>query len=358
MRRALIVTLLMTACSRGSDSPPVGVVSSQPSPDTAASAVVVPQMRAPESFAIDPKGQLVYSDCEAQRIFRLTQAGRVEVLAGSGPGGFEQGGFRGDGGPAVAARLNCPSGLAYDANGNLFVADSINNRVRMIDPEGIITTVAGAGPPGLDRGGYVGDGGPATEARLEFPVGLAIDGTSNLYIADHGNDAIRKVDPAGTITTFAGTGIEGYSGDGGPSAKAQLHGPFSLAFDRLGDLFVTERENAIVRKIDPRGRISTVDASSFVEPYGLAVDGSGNLFVSDDLANVIKEIPTDGRVRTVAGVGTAGSSGDGGPAVEAELDSPFGLLVGGIGTLFIADGGNGCVRAIDDRGTITSVTCG
>jgi sugar lactone lactonase YvrE len=327
---------------------------------------------APEAFVLDPDGNVVFSDCEAQRVFRLGSDGQAAVVAGSGPQGFEGGDLDGDGGPALEARLNCPGGLAYDGSGNLFIADSVNNRVRMIDTSGVITTVAGSGPTGLDSGGYDGDGGPATKATLEFPVGVAVDPQGRLTITDKGNDVIRRVDARGTISTIAGDGVGGFSGDGGPATEAMLHSPWYLVFDRHGDLYFTDRDNHVIRRIDERGTISTIagggttDAdegsapalkASFSEPYGLAIDNEGRLFISDDLDNVVRLLD-HGTVTVVAGTGQAGSAGDGGPAIDAELRSPFGLLITPDGTLYVADGGNGCVRVIDAGGTITSAVCG
>jgi DNA-binding beta-propeller fold protein YncE len=327
---------------------------------------------APEAFAIDPDGNVVFSDCEAQRVFRLGSDGQVTVVAGSGPQGFEGGDLAGDGGPATEARFNCPSGLAYDGSGDLFVADSVNNRVRMIDPSGVITTVAGSGASGLDSGGYDGDGGPATRATLEFPVGLAFDPQGRLTITDKGNDAIRRVDARGVISTIAGTGHGGFSGDGGSAVEAQLHSPWYLAFDRHGDLYVTDLENHRIRRIDGHGVITTVAGggtlgtdqasvpalkAAFREPYGVAIDRDGRLFVSDDLDNTVRLID-HGTVTIVAGTGQAGSAGDGGPATDAQLRSPFGLLIIPDGTLYVADGGNGCVRVVDPSGIITSAVCG
>jgi hypothetical protein len=330
-------------------------------------------MRAPETFATAPNGSIVFSDCEAQRVFRLGADGTTHVIAGSGPDGFDAGRFAGDGGPATDARLNCPSGLVFDLQGNLFVADSLNNRVRMIDTHGVITTVAGSGEIGLDHGGYSGDGGPATKALMEFPYGLAFARDGNLLISDHGNDVIRMVDAAGMISTIAGTGHGGFSGDGGPATDAQLHSPWSLVVDGDGNLFVVDQENVRIREIDTHGVISTfagggsVGASgqdtsaldvAFTEPYGLALDSAGDLFVSDDLANVIQEIDTQGTVTTIAGTGEAAGAGDGGPAADAQLDTPWGVLFGDDGNLYVADSGNDCIRAIDAGGVITSAVCG
>jgi trimeric autotransporter adhesin len=329
-------------------------------------------MIAPEAFAIGPDGHVYFSDCLAQRVFRLESNGHRTVVAGSGPEGQSGGGFSGDGGPAVRARLNCPGGLAFDRQGSLYVSDALNNRVRMIDPSGTITTVAGSGSPGLNYGPMQGDGGPATKATLEFPVGIALDRSGNLYIADKGHDTIRKVTSSGVITTIAGTGVGGYSGDGGPATKAQLHGPWYLVIDPRGNLYFTERENDLVRRVDTHGMITTIAGggrapkegdggsaihASFKEAYGLARDAKGNLYVSDDLANVIRRIDAHGIISTVAGNGKRGRGGDGGPAIQAELNTPFGLVVDPVGDLLVADGGNGCVRKIDLHGTITSVVC-
>ena len=315
-------------------------------------------MIAPESFAIGPDGLVYLSDCLAQRVFRLEPDGHPTVVAGSGPEGQSGGGFSGDGGPAVNARLNCPTGLAFDERGNLYVTDALNNRVRMIDTSGSISTFAGSGPTGLNYGPMKGDGGPATKATLEFPVGIAFDRSGNLYIADKGHDAVRKVDAHGVITTIAGTGVGGYSGDGGPATKAQIHGPWYIVLDSHGDIYFTEKENDLVRKVDAHGMISTIAGdANFQEAYGLARSGAGNLYVSDDVANLIFLIDKHGVISTVAGTGKPGRAGDGGPATDAQLNMPFGLVVDPAGKLLIADGGNACVRQIGDRGTITTVAC-
>jgi sugar lactone lactonase YvrE len=369
---ALALVVVGGACSGSDTTSSVATTSPSGASASPSAGGATDRVYAPEAFAIDPDGNVVFSDCEAQRVFRLGSDGQVTVVAGSGPQGFEGGDLAGDGGPATEARFNCPSGLAYDGSGNLFVADSVNNRVRMIDTSGVITTVAGSGATGLDSGGYDGDRGPATKATLEFPVGVAIDPQGRLTITDKGNDVIRRVDAGGTISTIAGDGVGGFSGDGGPATEAMLHSPWYLVFDRHGDLYFTDRDNHVIRRIDTHGTISTIagggrtDAdggsvpalkASFSEPYGLAIDHEGRLFLSDDLDNVVRLLD-HGIVTTVAGTGQAGSSGDGGPATDAQLSSPFGLLVAPDGTLYIADGGNGCVRVVDSSGSITSAVCG
>src|SRR5262249_40977725 len=157
-------------------------------------------------------------------------------------------GFSGDGGPAIDAELNSPEGIAADNFGNLFILDKGNERIRKVDPTGIITTVAGNGTKG-----FSGDGGPAISAELNDPSRLAVDSPGNLFISDTCNDRVRKVDPTGTITTVAGNGTEGFSGDGGPATRAKLNVPVGLAVDKFGNLFIADVYNARVRKVDPTG---------------------------------------------------------------------------------------------------------
>lgn len=378
MRRSVSVAIVTGLLAlAGCTSTPTTPEPTTPEPTASVSpsashTVALEIVYAPEAVAIDSEGLVVFSDCEAQRVFRIALDGELEIAAGSGAQGLDGGDFAGDGGPATEARIDCPTGVVYDDAGNLFMADSVNNRVRMIDTDGVITTVAGSGFTGLDNGGYTGDGGPATLAELEFPVGIALDGLGRLYIADKGNDVIRRVDSDGVTSTIAGTGHGSFSGDGGPATEAELHSPWYLVFDPDGNLYFTDKDNARIRMIDTHGIISTIAGggtlgaeagnvpalkAAFAEPYGLAIDAQGRLFVSDDLDNMIRMID-GGAISTVAGTGEAGSSGEGGPAIQAQLDSPFDLFVTPNGDLYVADGGNSCVRVIDRQGTLTSVICG
>ena len=324
--------------------------SSTPTTDTPPGVVTTDAILTPEAFAMDVDGRILFSDCAAQRVFRLGADDQVEVVAGSGPAGFDAGGFAGDGGPATQARLSCPGGIAVDRAGNVFVADTLNNRVRKIDTSGVITTYAGSGETGPDTG----DGGPAGGATLDAPYGLAFDADENLYVTDPGNDVIRKIDPGGAISTVAGTGRAGFSGDGGPATGAELHTPWSIVFDRAGDLYFTDKGNGRVRMIDTGGTISTIAGDGvgnalIPDPYGLAIDSDGRLLVSDDVQAVVRRIDGDA-VTTIAGTRAVGT--------RPPLSAPSGLFMDPSGNLYVADAGNSCVRVIDPGGTITSAVCG
>jgi len=217
-------------------------------------------------------------------------------------------GFSGDGGAATATQLNYPTGVAVDDVGNIFIAEYSNNRIRKVDVAGTITTVAGDGSEG-----FSGDGGAAIAAQLRFPSGVAVDGVGNLLIAEWGNSRIRKVDAAGIITTVAGNGWSTFFGDGGPATAAR------------------------------------------VIPYGVAVDGVGNLLIADKQNNRIRKVDTGGTITTVVGNGLKGSGGDGGPATAAQLCYPAGVAVDGAGNLLIADEGNSRIRKVDAAGIITTV---
>lgn len=221
-------------------------------------------------------------------------------------------GFAGDGGQASAARLSTPYGIWVDASGTLFFADGGNNRVRKVTVGGIISTVAGSG-----TAGYSGDGGPATSARLSTPGRVVADAAGNLYISDDQNHCIRKVTPGGTISTVAGTGVSGYGGDGGAATSAKL---------------------------------------SF--PSGIALDGAGNLYICDSGNNRVRKVTAGGTISTVAGTGTAGYAGDGLSATSAKLSSPRGLALDRSGNLYIADLNNGRIRKVSTGGTISTVANG
>ena len=248
------------------------------------------------------------------------------------------GSFSGDGEPATQARLRTPLGVAVvtvDADRNVYIADAGNNRIRLVDLEGVITTFAGTG-----ERSFSGDGRPATEAQLAAPRTTAVDEGGNVYIADAGNNLIRRVDPEGVITTFAGTGEAGFSGDGGPAAEAQLDNPYGLALDSNGNVYIADRSNHRIRRVGPDGVITAfagtgdggfsgddgpATQAQLDSPPRVAVDANGNVYIADVRNNRIRRVDPEGVITTFAGTGVPGFSGDGGPAAEAELNTPQGM---------------------------------
>jgi len=319
------------------------------------------QLNSPNGVAVDSAGNLYIADINNHRIRRVHPSGVITTIAGTLSSGFS-----GDGGPAVAVRLSLPTGVAVDGTGNLFIAQSLNDRIRQVDPSGIITTIAGT-----RQKRFSGDNGPATQARLHDPFGLAADNAGNLFIADSNNDRIRRVDPSGVVTTIAGTGERGYSGDGGPAVAARLSRPAGVAVDGAGNLFIVDNWNHCVRRVTPFGTITTIAgtgawgfsgdngpavSAQLAYPQDVAVDGAGNLFIVDTRNHRIRRVDPTGAITTVVGTGERGYSGDGGPAVTARLNYPGGIAVDRAGNLLIADNWNSRIRRVDPSGTITTIT--
>lgn len=413
----------------------------------------------------DRMGNTYLSDCFNHRIRKITAAGTITTFAGTGIAGFS-----GDGGPAKNAELSFPTGIVFDREGNMLVADSGNNRIRSIKPSGIITTIAGTG-----IAGYSGDNGPAVQAELNTPWGLAVDGAGDLFLADVVNNAIRRIDAFGTITTVAGNGMAGYSGDGGPATIAELNSPRSVIVDSHGNLYIADNLNHRVRKVDARGIINTfagdggagfsgdgglateaqvgsprgllIDhnqllisggggprirsvnlqtniietlagsglgydgdgslsgalfngptgmflrpdgtllladqynarlrsitstsvstvAGSFghdnvratrgllIAPENLAIDSAGNYYIAEFGGNRIRRVDAaTGRITTIAGTGITGYDGDGGPAQQARIGIPEGVGVDESGNVFISDSGNSLIRKVDTSGIIST----
>ena len=256
-------------------------------------------------------------------------------------------GFAGDSGSAVGSQLNFPFGLAVDKSGALYIADGLNNRVRKVSG-GVITTVAGNG-----TAGFAGDNAAATSAQLNNPTGVAVDSSGNLYIADSGNNLVRKV-ANGTITTFAGNNSAGagYSGDGGTATNGQLNNPVGVAVDASGNVYIADAGNNAVRQVGG-GNIITA-AVGFTHPDGVAIDSSGNLYVADTVARRIVKY-SGGVYTTVAGTGQPAFGGDDGPGPLASLNAPMGLAVDASGNVYIADTLNGRIRKLTPSGTITTI---
>ena len=317
-------------------------------------AAVAAQLRSPYGVTPDGAGNLYIADSWNHRIRKVDAAGVITTVAGDGTSDYG-----GDGGPAVDAQLDFPVGVALDGAGNLYFADQNNHRIRKVDSAGVITTVVGDG-----EYGYSGDGGPAAAAQLGYPDGVTLDGAGNLYFADVHNLRIRKVDSAGVITTVAGNGMRGYSGDGGPAVEARLHHLGGVALDGVGNLYFTDSWNHRIRKVDAGGVITTVagdgtegyggDGGPAVEarlnePSGVALDGAGNLYFADTLNHRIRKVDARGRITTVAGGDTQGFGGDGGPAVAAHLNRPQGVALDGAGNLYIAEEFNHRIRRVEAR---------
>lgn len=260
-------------------------------------------------------------------------------------------GFSGDSGAATSAQLNLPLGLAFDSSGNLYIADSFNNRIRKVSG-GTITTVAGNG-----TGGYSGDKAAATSAELLSPAGVAVDSSGNLYIADTFNHVIREVSSSGTITTFAGNNTGGYAGDGGAATSAELDFPTGVAVDSSGNVYIADSGNRVIRQVSGGNIITLVGATSpqfFNDPTTVAVDSSGNLYISDQSGFHIMKY-SNGTLTTIAGSGNIGFSGDNGPAIDADLNEPSGVAVDANGYVYFCDTKNNRIRKIAPNGIITTI---
>ena len=277
-----------------------------------------------------------------------TVAGRTEVAA--------------EGVPATAALLRNPSDVAVDSVGSLYVAEWRGHRVRKIDPSGIVATLAGTGD-----WGYSGDGGPATEAMLNHPFAIATDHAGNVYVAERDGDRVRRIDPSGVITTFAGTGESRTRGDGGPATEAPLDRPLGVAVDPAGNVFVATSNR--IRTIDSSGIITTFAGTGrrgsagdgglavyadLADPHGIALDLAGNVYVADWNGHRIRRVDGSGIITAFAGTGDRGSDGDGGPAIEARLDHPLGVATDPAGNVYVAEDRGQRLRKIDVFGVITT----
>ncbi len=313
------------------------------------------QLNAPRGTAVDSSGNFYIADTANNAVREVAVNGTISTLLGNGSAG------------SGSSQLNGPQGVAVDSAGNVYIADTQNARVLKVSG-GSASTVAGSGTPG-----FGGDGAAATSAQLNTPIGLAVDSAGNLYIADFGNNRIRKVTSGGTISTVAGT-TQGYSGDGGAATQAQLSGPQGVAVDKQGNLYIADTLNNRLRFVSG-GTISTLAGTGvagftgdggpainaqIVNPAGVAVDASGNVYISDLSAHVRKVYP-NGPIFTIAGDGVRAYSGDGGLAINATLNGPSGLSADSKGNIYVADTSNNAVRLLQSAGagiSVSAVTSG
>ena len=314
-------------------------------------------------LAVDSAGDLFIVD-GANNVVRevVKTTGDIITVAGNGTAGY-----KGDNGPATAAELNAPNSVSVDSAGDLFISDQGNNVIReVVQATGEIITIAGNG-----TAGYKGDNGPATAAEINSPRGISIDASGDLFIADWGNNVIRElVATTGDIITVAGNGTAGYSGDNGPATSAKLNAPNFVAVDPAGNLFIGDANNNAIREVFKatgdiitfagngtagyKGDNGPATAAELNGPLGVAFDSVGDVFIADDHNDVVREVvKATGDIITVAGNGTAGYSGNNGPATAAELNDPGRIAVDSAGDLFIADRGNSVVREVAPAVTVT-----
>jgi uncharacterized protein (TIGR03437 family) len=303
-------------------------------------------------------------------VYKLDSAGNITVIAGN-----SRAGFSGDGGPAINAKLNTPGGLAFDAAGNLYIADTQNNRVRIVNPQGVINTFAGNGGTGAP--GFWGDGGAATDALIHAPVAVAVDSNGNVYIVASADNTIRKVDTNGIISIFAGEGYRGYYGDvgkvagsTGQAAVAGITSPQDMWINKDGTVLIADTGNAAIRKVATDGTITTISGTgvtgavasgddtattlTMISPFGVTADSSGNVFIAEFGTNRIRKIDTNGKITTAIGDGNQGFAGDGGPANKVQMSGPTAVAIDGSGNIYFADTRNNRVRKLSG-GNVNSI---
>lgn len=303
------------------------------------------QLYDPFGVALDASGDLYIADELNNRVRKVSLNGIITTVAGNGTAGFA-----GDGAAAVDAELHFPLNVAVDNAGNLYIGDQFNNRIRKVTPAGIISTFGGGG------NASPGDGGPATSAVLAGPSGMAIDSQGNVYVAERYGMRLRKIAPDGTLSTVAGNGTQGFSGDGGPATSAQLYLPSDVTLDPTGNLYIADSGNNKIREVSSSGTITSIAPGN--GPTGVALDHSGNLFFADRFDYLIQKITPINQVLVVAGNLAQSFSGDGGPATSAQMNLVTGIVVDSFGNLYIADELNGRVRRVSPSGVIGTLASG
>jgi sugar lactone lactonase YvrE len=316
----------------------------------------------PTGIYIDVHGAIFVAERKHHRIRKIVR-GVISTVAGNGRSGFS-----GDGILALRARLSHPGGLVGDRSGNLFFADTLNHRIRRVSLDGIVTTIAGSG-----KRGFVGDDGFAVKARLKSPTDICLDSSGALYVADFENHRIRRITPDGMITTVAGNGQAGFSGDGGLAIEASLNTPYGVEVDQQDNLYVADSKNHRIRKVSRNGIITTVagtgvagfsgdgdlaTAAQFNSPQALFITAAHDIFINDEHNHRIRKVSSSGIIETIAGNGQAAYTGDGGRATQASLNDPEDIWVDTAGNLFITDGDNHRIRKVDTQGIITTIAGG
>jgi sugar lactone lactonase YvrE len=311
------------------------------------------------SVAVDPNGNVYVSDAASNTIRKINTANTISTVAGTfvGFNVVDPHPYAGDGGLAYASHLNVPLAVAVDASGNIYISDTGNNVIRKVDANGEINTIIGTGEQGSS-----GDNGPALAASIHDPNGIAVDASRNIYFADTDNHTIRKVTTSGQISTIAGTtGQAGYTGDNGDAASAKLDSPNGIAIANDGTIYFSDH-NSVIRRISTSGKITTIAGTGeegysgdggkainamLLAPKAIAITSDGSLLVADSGNNRIRKIAREtGIIETIAGTGEAGHAGDGGQAVNATLSNPQGLAIASNGYIYVAESGSSVIRLI------------
>jgi trimeric autotransporter adhesin len=312
------------------------------------------QINDPCALLVDGSGNIYIGDQLNYRVRKIA-GGNISTVVGNGTAGDT--GATGSGGAATSAEIRTPCGLALDRSGNLYLSDTANHEIKKVTTGGTITIVAGNG-----TGGFAGNNHPGTQAQLNNPVGLVVDSAGNLYIADSGNNQIRVLNPAGNMSAYAGNTTAGYLGDNGAAGAAELDNPTDIAMDGAGNLYIADTNNGVIRKVTPGGgSITTVAGNGFSafsgdggqatqaalnRPRGVALDSAGNIYIADTLNSRIRVVTPDGLIHTVAGTGALGNGGDGGPATRAALFFPTVVRVDASGNVYVADSQNSAIRLL------------
>ena len=364
MKRTILLSLIIGFVSSFNSIAQVSIIAGNGVAGFAgdSSAATGAEIYGPAGIAIDGQGNKYFADQANNRVRKILPTGIILTIAGTGTAGYS-----GDSSLATSAKLNGPVGVAVDTAGNVYIVDKGNNRIRKVDNTGMITTIAGTGVAG-----FYGDNGPATAAKLSSPSGIAVDNKGNIYIADRTNIRVRKINSAGIITTFAGSGYYGYNGDNYPSASlAGLSFVSAVAVDKIGNVYIADKSDNRIRKVDTFNKIHTIAGdnssgfhtdglaatnTSFYGPNGLAVDSLGNVYVSDELNYRIRRIDfNDQTVETIVGTGVSGYNGDSASGKVTQLGDCKGIAVDNAGNLYFSDWSNNRVMHVTSTVAVKQV---